>query len=138
MSTKLTIQTPKGEIAIYPSSDPSYPGFFIDINGVQVANVEYHSFDDEHVVRVWDGEQEDHVFRQTYKLKPWDHEPNSVKIVVQDVIGTMESMMDSEKIPELSDSQIYEVARRVHDGYDHSPYDEYIGDVIRGVLSGEF
>jgi hypothetical protein len=135
---KVIVPTPKGNIEVIQSTDPAYPGVYIEIEGKQVALIDYDCANDEFAARVWNGNDEDYEFRQIYKPKPWAHEMPSVKTTVLDVIGTMESMMESENIPELTDSQLYEVARRVHDGYSHSDYDEYISDVIRGVLSGEF
>lgn len=135
---KVTIPTPKGNIEVIASTDPAYPGIYVEINGKQVALIDYDSANDVFAARLWNENDEDYDYKQEYKPKPWAHEMQSVQTVVLDVFGTMDSMMESEGIPELTDSQVYEIARRVHDGYDHSDYDEYIASVIRGVLSGEF
>lgn len=66
---KSIIKTPKGIISIHPSSDPNYPGVYIDINGVQVALIEWDDTAQKHAVRVWDGKEEDFVFKQEYDLK---------------------------------------------------------------------
>lgn len=54
MNEKISVQTPHGPITATVSSDPLYPGIFIDYGDDQVALVEYTSNEQKSVLRVWD------------------------------------------------------------------------------------
>lgn len=70
MSTKkqeeLVISTRLGNIIAIPSTDPLYPGIFIEVNGRQVALIEYDGHNEQHILRVWDYKDSDgdYIYKQ--------------------------------------------------------------------------
>lgn len=126
---KLTIQTPKGDIEVIPATDPIYPGVYVEISGVQVALIEFDRIDNQHAVRVWDGVQEDYVYKQVIKSPIDAGETDYVKRTLDDVRLQLENQN-----LELSDEQALKIARRVADKYDWSHYNEYISETIENVL----
>lgn len=65
-SNETVVVTPLGSIVAIPSTDPRYPGIFIEVNGKQVALIEYDGDAEEHVVRVWDYNDSDgdYIYKQ--------------------------------------------------------------------------
>lgn len=50
---KHSIETPRGTISVQHSPDPTYPGYYVSVNGVALVLVEYDATNDNHAIRVW-------------------------------------------------------------------------------------
>ena len=63
---ELVIPTRLGNIVAIPSTEPLYPGIFIEVNGKQVALIEYDGSNEQHVIRVWDYKDSDgdYIYKQ--------------------------------------------------------------------------
>lgn len=127
---KVTINTPKGPIEVIASTDPAYPGIYVEINGVQVALIDYDSADEKHKVRVWNGEDEDYVFVQEFLPHPSAGKSQYEQAIDEDIQAVLDGMEDDEGEPlELTEEEWQIVRQRMYK-YDHSDYNEYIDTCI--------
>jgi hypothetical protein len=52
-NNSIEVNTPKGKIKAYLSTDPNYPGIYIDINDEGAALIEFQDNTQQHVIHIW-------------------------------------------------------------------------------------
>lgn len=57
-SPDFTVDTPNGKIEVFSSTNPDYPGIYVDINGVQRVLIDHLSDTKETKIRVWEDEED--------------------------------------------------------------------------------
>lgn len=58
----MNVKTKIGNISVIEATDPTYPGVYIEVNGVQLVLVEYDNGEGKHVVRVWNHKEADNDY----------------------------------------------------------------------------
>lgn len=71
---EMSVTTPKGEINVFKASDPNYPGVYVEINGVQLALVEYDESKKKHAVRIWSADDDEGDPEYTQMIGEKEHE----------------------------------------------------------------
>lgn len=100
------IGMPSGLVEMYEATDPDYPGVWIDINGEQAALVEHDHLSGKPTVRVWNGEDEDYIFRQEYEAEEkCENAEEELSPAVNFILDELYRLTQKEEKEELSEGE---------------------------------